>query len=425
MRPEILTETRIRILDSPVPHATLLDLSPGGIGISLDTASDFQVGQALRLEIRFASQETVIREGTLRHFRHGKELGLEWPTLPTPWDGIERRNLQRLPLEDLPLWGRIPVPHAHRVWSRLRVMDINSDLGMMVRTVGGPGYLLPGHFAKIHLDLAFAGTLSWECQVLWCRPSSGQGTLMGIRLLELDSELLDAVGQWLELHRARSPMDIQRLGFRKSLPPGQFRFRKVEAKDEWLELDEVIGVRESSTDLVRIGCWEGPRLVGGADLVVDPGLDITHLSSFFLHPDWVVPDAFLGLWEQVVRHFLGTGTRELRLDHIEGRERIFQLAGLKRLPDGEGWTLRRDSVLFGTGIGSIRWRHLYGEVAAFARGGTPLPASWRPKIASLLRTGWWFLLRDWREPTIRRSLHREIELWARSLESGSPSAPVV
>ncbi|MBK9579969.1 MAG: hypothetical protein IPO40_23125 [Fibrobacteres bacterium] len=400
-----------------------MDLSPGGIGLVVDPPVDFQVGQALRLEIRFGNQEKVVREGILRHSNKGRELGLEWPAAPAPWGGVERRNHERLRLDERPLWGRIPVPHAHRVWSRLQVLDVNSDLGMMVQTVGGPGYLLPGHVARIHLDLAFAGQLSWECQVLWCRPASGQGTLMGLRLLELDSVLRDALGQWLELHRARSPMALQRLGFRKSLPPGQFRFRKVEAAEELRELSSVIGERENSVDLVRIGCWEGPRLVGGADLLVDPGLDATRLATFFLHPDWLVPDAFLGLWEQVIRHFLGTGTRELRLDHLEGRERIFQLAGLKRMPGDEGWLMRRESILFGSGIGSIRWRHLYGEVAAFARGNAHFSASWRPRLASLLRTGLWYLLRDWREPAIRRALHREIELWARSLESRNPISP--
>lgn len=424
LRPEILTESRIRILGQANTKISLLDLSPGGIGLLSDPPQDFPQGQGLRLEIAFRNQEKVVREGIVRHSNDGRELGLEWPSRPSPWDGLERRNVERLPLEEHSLWGRVPIPHAHRVWTRLRILDINSDLGIQVETVGGPGYLLPGHVARLHLDLAFAGQLSWECQILWCRPSSAQGILMGLRLLELDPVLLEAVGQWLELNRARSPMALQRLGFRKSLPPGQFRFRKVEVADELRELSNVIGKREDSQDVLRIGCWEGPRLVGGADLIVDRALDQVRLESFHLHPGWLVPDAFLGLWEQVIRHFLGSGLRNLVLDHLAGRDRIFVLAGLKRLPHGGGWILRREAILFGSGIGSIRWRTLYGEVAEFARGSANPDTRWRPRLAVLVRTGLWYLLRDWREPAIRRSLHREIELWGRSLEGKAEAESV-
>jgi len=422
LRPEILTETRIRILDWPDRRVSLMDLSPGGIGLIVDPPQESPIDHPLRLEIKFGKQEKVVRQGIVRHCRNGREFGFEWPSEPTPWNGIERRNHQRLDLEHMSLWGRIPVPHAHHVWSRVRVLEIDAELGLRVQTVGGPGYLLPGHVARIHLDLAFAGPLSWECQVLWCRPSHGQGTLMGLRLLDLDVTLLEALGQWLELHRVRSPLALQRLGFRRTLPPGQFRFRKVEAAEELAELDGLLAPREPSTDRIRIGCWEGPRLVGGADMVVDPGSDTCSLESIYLHPEWLVPDAFLGLWEQVIRHFLGTGTARLRLPEQEGLDRIVQLLGLKRIPGSDGWILRRASVLFGSGIGAIRWRHLYGEVSAFARGGFETSRAWRPWIASLLRTGLWLLLRDWREPKIRRSLHREIELWARLLENrqGTP-----
>jgi hypothetical protein len=135
------------------------------------------------------------------------------------------------------LFARMPLRHAHRVWSRLRIVDISSDLGFQVETIGGPGYLLPGHRAPFHLDIPLLTGRCWECQILWWRPGTGQTVRMGLRILDPDPDLASALGEWLELDRLRPPLDLQDLGFRTATMEGQFRFRKVEEVGERKEVD--------------------------------------------------------------------------------------------------------------------------------------------------------------------------------------------
>lgn len=413
LNPEILMPCRIRVSGTGA-EARLRDLSPGGIGLALAPCCPLPVGELVTLRVKFRGQPAVIREGIVREFDPVTgNLGVAWPCDPDPWSGLERRGRNRVHLPQDALFARLPLRHAHRIWSRLRIVDLSSDLGFQVETLGGPGYLLPGHRAPFHLDIPLLTGRAWEAQVLWCRPGIGQGVRMGLRILDPDPDLATALGEWLELDRHRSPLDLQELGFRKSTLEGQFRFRKVEESGERKEVDLFLEVPHE-TEGMRIGVWDGHLLVGGALLVRDGEANGScRVPRFQLRREWVVPDVFFGLWEQVVRHFLATGTRRLSVT-LNGRENLLALAGLQPQggKDAADWTLSRRSVIWASAMDPVRWHLLYAEVGAFALQHGDGRIRWRDRLVRWAKIAAWNILRDWREPVLVGRLHKEIERWA-------------
>jgi hypothetical protein len=414
LNPEILLPCRVRVLGTRL-QAELRDLSPGGVGLALPPCSDLPPAEHLRLAIRFRGQPEVVREGRLIRFDPTSgNAGLEWPSEPSAWSGLERRSRLRVHLPQDILFGRIPLVHAHRVWSRVRIVDLSSDLGFQVETVGGPGYMLPGHRGPFQLDLPGLTDQRWEAQVIWCRPGLGQATRLGLRILDPDADLAQALGEWLELDRLRPPLTLQELGFRKAALPGQFRFRKVEEKGERKELDEFLGTSAGGT-CIRLGVWDGPLLVGGALLrPAFPDGKTCRLEALRIRREWVVPDVFLGLWEQTIRHFLSTGSDVLSTPCPRDREALLRLAGLRppHHPDAD-WSISRRSVLWGEGLPLPTWHVLYAEVGTFALQRRMAAGLFPDLFRRNLRVAAWTLLRDWLLPKTRRRLHRQIDLWAR------------
>ena len=415
LNPEILTPCRVRIPGTRL-MPELRDLSPGGIGLTLPPLSVLPGGDSIRVRIAFRGQPAVLREGLVRGFDPvSGALGLAWPCEPSEWSSLERRVRTRVHLPQDSLFARMPLRHAHRVWSRLRIVDISSDLGFQVETIGGPGYLLPGHRAPFHLDIPLLTGRCWEGQILWWRPGSGQTVRMGLRILDPDPDLACALGEWLELDRLRPPLGLQDLGFRTSTMAGQFRFRKVEEVGERKEVDRFLEQPEGGEG-ERIGVWDGHLLVGAA--LLETGMDKNRKTvRLQLRREWVVPDVFFGLWEQVIRHFLTSGAQQLLASCPPGMDDLFTLAGLQRPgPDDPArWRLSRRGVIWGRGMNLVRWHILYAEVGAFAllhRNAKPL---WVDRIVRLSKIAAWILLRDWREPVELARLRREVDRWARSV----------
>jgi hypothetical protein len=297
----------------------------------------------------------------------------------------------------------------------LRIVDISSDLGFQVETIGGPGYLIPGHRAPFHLDIPLLVGRSWECQVLWCRPGLGQTVRLGLRILDPDPDLASALGEWLELDRLRPPLALQDLGFRTTPMAGQFRFRKVEEVGERNEVDGFLE-RPEIGDGERFGVWDGQLLVGAA--LMERGTDDSRRTvQLRLRREWVVPDVFFGLWEQVIRHFLTSGAHELLATSPPGTDELFSLAGLHRSePEvAAQWRLTRRGVIWGRGMNLVRWHILYSEVGAFALQHKDAKPLWVDRIVRLSKLAAWTLLRDWREPVELGRLRREVDRWARSV----------
>jgi hypothetical protein len=418
LNPEILMPCRVRIVGTRV-DAELRDLSPGGIGLTLPPCFPLPTGESISLRVKFSGQPEVVREGIVRGFDAVTgNLGVAWPFEPDAWDGLERRGRSRVHLPQDALFARLPLRHAHRLWSRLRIVDLSSDLGFQVETLGGPGYLLPGHRAPFHLDIPLLTGKAWEAQVLWCRSGIGQGVRMGLRILDPDPDLATALGEWLELDRHRSPLDLQELGFRKAVLEGQFRFRKVEESGEKKEVDLLLDL-PPQTEGIRIGVWDGHLLVGGALLLLEEGSNGScRVSHFHLRREWVVPDVFFGPWEQVVRHFLASGTAQLSMACPPGREHLFALAGLNRsIQDVKPeWRMSRRSVMWARSMNLVRWHILYAEVGAFTLKHMDSPVRWQDRLVRWSKIAAWNILRDWREPVELGRLRREIERWAADLE---------
>jgi hypothetical protein len=136
-----------------------------------------------------------------------------------------------------------------------------------------------------------------------------------------------------------------------------------------------------------------------------------------LRREWVVPDVFFGLWEQVVRHFLTSGAQELLATSPPGTDDLLSLAGLHRSDqdDAVQWRLTRRGVIWGRAMNLVRWHILYAEVGAFALQHKDAKPLWVDRIARLSKLAAWTLLRDWREPVELGRLRREVDRWARSV----------
>jgi len=137
-----------------------------------------------------------------------------------------------------------------------------------------------------------------------------------------------------------------------------------------------------------------------------------------LRREWVVPDVFFGLWEQVIRHFLTSGAHELLATSPPGTDELFSLAGLHRSePEvATQWRLTRRGVIWGRGMNLVRWHILYSEVGAFALQHKDAKPLWVDRIVRLSKLAAWTLLRDWREPVELGRLRKGVELWSTALD---------
>jgi hypothetical protein len=180
---------------------------------------------------------------------------------------------------------------------------------------------------------------------------------------------------------------------------------------------------ENDQDALRVGCWDGPRLVAAVTLDVIAEDSEEHgyskISNFAVEPNWLVPEVFFGLWEQIIRLFLASKQSTLMAWCPPGREKLYQLVGLQDsagldLPDGIGTWMKisRHRIVSGAGMNSIRWAILYSGVSSFVlqHHGSSVPP--RQRLARWRRLGIFALLRDWREPVERRKLRESIDQWA-------------
>lgn len=452
LRPEILTRCQVRIVEGHRKTACRLDdLSPGGVGVLVDDRSLELLDPVVMLEIRFKGQPPVVRAAELRRTTErpdGLCLGFAWRMVPAAWNGEDRRNQDRLSLPSDELLARMPLRHAHNIWTRLSVVDINSDFGLQVETRGGPAYLLPGHLAKLHLDLPHLHQRGWDCQILWIRPSDGQAMRMGLRVLDPDITLDEILSEWLQIRRECSPVQLKNLGFGKDSLPGQYRFRKVEEitesrslarfLDDMSKRDLRTGMmerrhkmdHENDQDALHVGCWDGQRLVAAMtlDVIAEDAEDhgYSEIANFAIEPNWLVPEVFLGLWEQTIRLFLASQQSALMAWCPSGREKLFQLLGLHEtsgleLPGNIGTWMKisRDRIVSGTGMNAIRWAILYSGVSDFVLQHQGRSVSLRQRLARWRRLGIFALFRDWREPVERRKLREAIELWATKVRDQS------
>lgn len=451
LHPEILTRCQVRIVEALRKiDCELVDLSPGGAGLLVSDKFWHPAGDLAMLEIRFKGQPVVVRAAEIRRCDpqdDGVRLGIAWRMDPPAWNLDDRRNRTRLELPLDSLFARVPLRHAHNVWTRLSVIDVNSDYGFQVETRGGPAYLLPGHLATIHFDLPHIHLLDWDCQVLWIRPSAGQAMRMGLRVLDPDPALEEILSEWLQIRRECSPVQLIDLGFGQDSLQGQYRFRKVEEITESVTVANFLedlskrplrtGMeplhafeRASDHETIHLGCWDGPQLVAAVtlDTRVDETGDPTHtkVADFAIEPNWLVAEVFMGIWEQTIRLFLASGHTSLWVWCPPGRERLYSLAGLTEssglaLPNGTGtWTkITRDRLVAGVGMNSIRWMILYDSVSSFVLQHQEKTLSWRKRLVRLRKQAIFMILQDWREPLERAKFRREINQWAMEIHDQS------
>ena len=445
LRPEILTRCRVRVLGRRAKRsAELLDLSPGGIGLFLPDASWRPDASVVQVEIRFDGQPVVVRSADVRRMEprgQGVSLGLSWRVEPEPWNGVERRARPRLQVPVDEFFARTPLKHAHNVWTRLSIVDLCSDYGLQVETRGGPSYLLPGHVAELRLDLPHLHHQSWNCQILWIRPTPSHGMRMGIRILDPDPSLEGILSEWLQIRRLWSPYQLLTYGFSKDSLPGQYRFRKVEEIAERVAIANFFesmskdgsrtGLeplhaleRLSDHDTIQLGCWDGNRLVAALSLEtafeeMAEADSHSRVVDFAIEPDWIVPEVFDGIWEQTVRLFLATGNSVLWIWCPPGRERLYRLFGMDEavgptLPSGIGtWmNIPRSRLVAGAGMNAIRWSILYADVSRFVLGHQNGSLSLPRRLARWRRLAQFQILRDWLEPREQRRLSQAIETWS-------------
>jgi len=182
--------------------------------------------------------------------------------------------------------------------------------------------------------------------------------------------------------------------------------------------------RTSDHDSFHLGCWDGRKLVAAMTLdsrIDELVSDTTHskVADFAIEPDWIVPEVFVGLWEQTVRLFLASGNETLWVWCPPGREELFRLAGMveatgPHLPGGIGtWmNIQRERLICGRGMNPTRWAVLYSSVSSFVMQHQKASLSFPGKLTRWRNLALFGLLRDWREPRERRKLRDAIECWS-------------
>lgn len=339
-----------------------------------------------------------------------KRVAMRWIQDPPAWDGIERRASTRLEMvPDHGFTARIHNDHLLGLWTRVAIVDISPDRDLRIEGVGGPIWMLPGMQIDVRLDLPILHDNPLRCQVLWVRPDATGRVQAGLRVLDIETNTLIALDEWISMKGIWSPRELVSRGFTLPTVPGQFQYRSAEAHrdrdevrrhlEECARRDTHIGFEplvdlpeENATCLGLIGCREGPRLVASVALDLTPerrggSADEVELCVAGFELDWFEAEILKGLWNHIIRIFLTTGRARLLIWCPPDRERIFGMLGLRPLDggfrDGHWFALDRDTVMSGSGISPFIWVWIYGMPSGFhARQGAHL--SWKSRLARIV-----------------------------------------
>ncbi len=421
--------------------AELVDLSPGGIALELPAVLGprLQRDGRVRLRIGFRGIGKVeLPARTVRVERRGSaplRVGFAWLHDPPTWSGTERREFPRLAVSrDDGFSVRVFNTHIQGLWTRASILDMSSDRGLRIESMGGPIWMLPGMTVDVHLDLPVIHETPLRCQVLWVRPDRIGTVYAGLRVLDLESPSLQALDEWIAMSGLWKPRELVSRGFASPSIPGQYRFRTAEALRDREELVAHLQtcasrstsfgfeyVPESHIDPEDssglIGCWDGQHLVASIAFErpapdADPSrLDFSLLKAGF-EIDWFDREILRGLWDQTLRMFIASGCQRLRLWCPPGRERLFRLLGMRPETggDAEWFELRRETVLFGSGVSAFTWCWIYGDVSGFhVRQGNSIGL--RKTLARLSRIAFNAVFEEVSLPSKKRRIGEELRLW--------------
>ena len=452
LRPDSLAESTTALLDGRrVVKAGLIDLSPGGIALELPAANLtwLQRGPRVRLRIGFRGIRKVELPARIARIetRSGGPLrvGFAWLQDPPPWSETERREFPRLGVsrED-GFTVRVFNKHIQGLWTRATILDLSSDRGLRIESMGGPIWMLPGMTIDVHLDLPVIHETPLCCQVLWVRPDHVGKVYAGLRVLDLESPSLQALDEWIAISGLWKPRELVSRGFASPSIPGQYRFRTAEAirdrKELVAHLDACTGrpssfgfesLPESTIDPEDtsglIGCWDGQHLVASIAFELpsadaDPSSGAITLVKAGFELEWFDREILRGLWNQTLRMFIASGRPLLRIWCPPGRERLLSLLGMRPAAGTEAesrwYDLRRETILFGHGVSAFTWCWIYGEISSFhIRQGNAIGL--RRTAARLSRIAFNAVFEEVALPSKKRRIGRELRAWCEEATSGS------
>lgn len=450
LQPDSLTESSTELLDGQKSiKARLIDFSPGGISLELPASllTKLPSWPRIRLRVGFRGVERVALPARIVSIDAPPgepiRVGFAWIQDPPVWTNTERREFPRLGVSREDGFAiRVFNEHIHGLWTRASILDLSSDRGIRIEGIGGPIWMLPGMTVDVHLDLPVIHELPLHCQVLWVRPDQSDKVFAGLRVLDLESPSLQALDEWIAISGIWNPRQLVSRGFASPSIPGQYRYRSAEsALDRELliaHLDSCSGrptgfgfetqpvmACSDATLFGYIGCWDGQRLVASIAFDLSPEKsdgdpDVITLCRSGFELDWFEPEILRGLWSQALRLFIASRRPSMRLWCPIGRERLFAMLGMHPIhPSGQpgNWyELRRDTVLFGTGMSAFTWFWVYGEVSGFhARQGNPVGV--RKRMARLLRIALNTALAEVLLPSKKRRIRRELRAWCEDATS--------
>ncbi|MDB5106318.1 MAG: type pilus assembly PilZ [Fibrobacteres bacterium] len=349
-------------------------------------------------------------------WKDGVKIGLRRLDMGFPQSvDIDRREAYRLALTPgVDLNVRIKHPFVYGHWCRLKVSDMNRNMGLSLECHDPSILVFEGMELRLQFELAAHRESEMEVRVAWVHATEANHVKFGVECLDMEWSLHNAICGYLMLSRQWTPERLKGAGFRAQHVKSRLRFRTVKTMTDYAEVlhlrkDAFVGVgKESETtrpeDMAHrldgvsriLMAHHLEKLVGSLtftfptseEMILDsqtgfpggkypvalpPKANVIEVSRLCIDGEYRSTDVLQGLFEHGIKHFLMSDRHWLLTSAVSELLPSYQRIGFKTL--GASYRhpalnnkehhlimAHRDAFLMGKGMNLFVWNTLFGDV---------------------------------------------------------------
>jgi hypothetical protein len=331
---------------------------------------------------------------------------------------VERRSAFRLSLSPtLALKARIRHPFLYGHWCPLVTSDVNRDLGFSFLSDDSSILLFEGMELSLHFEIAAFRQTPMKVRVAWVHATRSDEVRFGVRCLEMDFPLHNAICDYMLFSQFWSPARLRQAGFQPRHVRAHLRFGTVKTMDDYAEVlylrrDAYVGAgkrpegtkpEQMSSPLdgrsrILMAHHHG-KVVGSMtftfpafeDTVLDtqsgfpgakypvqmpPKANLIEVARLCIDEEYRGTDLLQGMFEHGLKHFLISDRHWLVTSATDELLPIYERIGFVRtkasykhplfnLKEHHLILAHRNSFLWGLGINLFVWNSVFGDLVRY------------------------------------------------------------
>jgi hypothetical protein len=383
---------------------------------------DLKEGDEIEMSLRVRSDDEFVVWCAVKNvgpWKDGLKLGLRRLDVNFPEAvDVDRRAAFRLSISPtLALKARIRHPFLYGHWCPVVASDVNRDLGISFLSNDSSILIFEGMEIDVHFEIAAFRQVPMTARVVWVHATRSDEVRFGVRCLEMDFRLHNAICDYLLFSQSWSPARLRQAGFQPREVRSHLRFGTVKTMEDYAEVlylrrDAYVGAgkrpegtkpEEMSSPLDGrsriLMARHHDKLVGTMtftfpafeDTVLDtqagfpgakypvqmpPKANLIEVARLCIDEEYRGTDLLQGMFEHGLKHFLISDRHWLVTSATEEMLPSYERIGFVRakasykhplfnLKEHHLIMAHRSSFLWGWGINLFVWNSVFGDLIRY------------------------------------------------------------